>query len=208
MSKILPTDKVTKIRSYIDDGVPLEDLFRGEGAKRDIERVQVAEQVYELFCQDPMLDINRCLRRTFGRTHAQLELDKQVIELFVDSLDTVSRKMMVSRARKTAESLVRIGQQTGDPKWVDKGLARLIDIDRLDEEEVEQENVRNTAALPMLLVGIDMVNPERESVDDTAFRQLIRKYNGKEDDFSKLMEVRKRRMMGEDMGKLAYEELE
>lgn len=194
MATTLGQNTVNKIRTYIDEGVPLEDLSL---SRDQIERIRVAEQVYERIQQDPMLDVNRCLMRTFGRTRQQVPLDKQVIEMLMDSLDEPSRKLLTYRARKVAERLVRIGEQTGDAKWVDKGLTQLIRLDRLNEEDVPQEDVRNTASLPPIMVDISMIDPNRTAVSDERFRALLEKYGGKEDEFEKLLRVRDARQKGD-----------
>lgn len=196
---------ITKIHTYIDDGVDINDLGL---TKAQIERIRVAEAVYERLQQDPMLDINRCLTRTYGRTRQEAKLDKQVIEMFLEATDEPSRKLLMYRARKVAERLVRIGEQTGDAKWVDKGLSQLIRIDRLDEEDVPQEDVRNTATLPPILVPIEVVDPNRRTIDDQEFRAIVAKYGGSEDEFDRLVEMHRRRMDGEDLSRMSFEETE
>ena len=204
MATSLGPKTITAIRTYIDEGVPVEDLGLNAAQR---ERLRVAERVYERLQQDPMLDIMRCLTRTFGRTRAEAQLDRQVIEMFVSSLDEPSRKVLMYRARRMSERLVRIGEETGDAKWIDKGLTQLVRLYHLNEEEVPQEDVRNTATLPPILVPIEVVDPNRRTIDDQQFRAIVAKYGGNEDEFDKLVALHRRRIAGEDLSRMSFDEV-
>lgn len=168
------------VRSHIEDGVPLEDMKMTQDQR---ERVLVAKQVYERLRQDPMLDVMRCLRRTFGRSLKQARGDMEVVSMLVDTLDGVDRTIAEFRARKVAEGIVRIGQQTGDWKPMKAGLDKLIQIDRLDKPEESAENIgERTFSLPPVFVRVEAVDAKYQTVTEEQRAAIIRKYGGVEDE--------------------------
>lgn len=168
---------ITKIRSYIDDGVPLEDL----GMTRDqIERVRVAERLYERLQQDPWLDRRRYLIRTEGRTRQQAILDMEVVDIFMQSLNTISRQLVEHRRDVTLQRLARGAEQTGDLKLQERVLTH-IEKQLADMGDEKDDAVKNTAALPAVLVGVEVVDDSKMSLDDRSFRALLEKYHGKPD---------------------------
>lgn len=176
---LLPAKFVTAVRSYIEDGVPLEDMKLDV---RQIERVRVAEKVYDRLRQDPMMDVQRCLRRTFGRKISQVSRDMEVIGLFMSTLEGVDRDLAVFRARKVAENIVRIGQQTGDWKPMRAGLDKLIQIDSLDKPAESAENIGDrTYNLPPVFVRVETVDSKYQTVTEEQRLAIIRKYGGVED---------------------------
>lgn len=182
---------ITKIRTYIDDGVPLENL----GMTRDqIERVRVAERLYERLQQDPWLDRNRYLQRAEGRTRAQVALDLQVVDLFMETLNVTSRQLIEHRRDVTLQRLARGAEQTGDLKMQERVLTH-IERQLADMGDEKDDAVKNTAALPAILVGVEVVDSSKESLDDRSFRALLEKYHGKPDQIDAMIAERKEALL-------------
>lgn len=177
---------ITKIRSYIDDGVPLEDL----GMTRDqIERVRVAERCYERLLQDPWLDRRRYLTRTEGRTRQQAILDMEVVDIFMQSLNTISRQLVEHRRDVTLQRLARGAEQTGDLKLQERVLTH-IEKQLADMGEEGAEDVKNTATLPPILVPVNAIDPSRQQISDQMFARLLAKYGGKPDEIEEKVRER------------------
>lgn len=182
---------IQKIRTYIDDGVDVHDL----GFTRDqIERVRVAERCYERLQQDPWLDRSRYLQRVEGRTRQQVILDLQVVDLFMASLNQLSRQMVEHRRDVTLQRLARGAEQTGDLKLQERVLTHL-EKQLADMGEEKDDAVKNTAALPAILVGVEVVDASKESLDDRSFRALLEKYHGKPDQIDAMIAERKEAML-------------
>lgn len=178
---------ITKIKTYLDEGIPLEDL----GLTRDQqERVRVCERLYERLQQDPWLDRNRYLRRVEGRTRQQAILDLEVVDLFLQSLNTLSRQMVEHRRDVTLQRLARGAEQTGDLKLQERVLTH-IEKQLADMGDEKDDAVKNTAALPAILVGVEVVDDSKTSLDDASFRALLEKYNGKPDQIDAMIAERK-----------------
>lgn len=170
-----------RYRMYIEEGIPLEDIKLD---RVQVERIRVAEQVFERFMQDPMLDVMMCLRRTFGRSLTQAKRDYEVFNMFLEfSEQRPQRILSMTRARKVAENLIRIGEQTGEWKPIMAGLDRLIRIDGLDKPEEKAENIgERTFALPPVFVRVEAVDPKYQTITEEKRAAIIRKYGGVEDE--------------------------
>lgn len=182
---------IQKLRTYIDEGVDIHDL----GFTHDqIERVRVAERCYERLQQDPWLDRMRYLQRVEGRTRQQTILDLQVVDIFMSSLNTLSRQMVEHRRDVTLQRLARGAEQTGDLKLQERVLSHL-EKQLADMGEEKDDAVKNTAALPAILVGVEVVDASKESLDDRSFRALLEKYHGKPDQIDAMIAERKEALL-------------
>ena len=193
MSVSLGPQTITKIHTYLDEGVDIHDL----GFTSDqIERVQVAERLYERLQQDPWLDRKRYLQRVEGRTRQQIALDLQVVDILMQTLNTVSRQLLEHRRDVTLQRLARGAEQTGDLKLQERVLTHLEkQITELGEEK--DDAIKNTAALPGVLVPVEVIDPSKQSLDDRQFIALLKKYDGKQDQIDQWTSERKEALLEE-----------
>ncbi len=186
MATTLGPKTITAIRTYIDEGVPVEDL----GLTREqIQRIRVAERLYERLQQDPWLDRNRYLMRTEGRTRQQALLDLQVVDMLMQSLNPISRQMVEHRRDVTLQRLARGAEQTGDLKLQERVLTH-IERQLADMGDEGTEDVKNTATLPPILVPVTVIDPSRQQISDQMFAKLLAKYGGKPDEIEEKVRER------------------
>ena len=197
MAKTLGPHTVNAIRQYIDDGVPLEDLDLSNANR---ERVRVSEKVFERLQQDPMLDILHCLRRTFGRTKSQSVLDAEVVEMFMDILGGISKKLVMHRRNKLIEQEYRIASATGDWKPLDKAISHLEKL--YDHIETDEED-KNPFQVPPVFVRVDILDPTKKYYDEEETQKLTSKYGGHVDPLMQMVndkaDLLKARMNDNDM---------
>lgn len=181
MSTTLGTKTITAIRTYIDEGVPVEDL----GLTRDqIERVRVAERCYERLQQDPLLDPIRYLTRVEGRTRQQANLDRQVVDMFVTTLNTTSKAMWNHRIEQLTIREARIAEQTGDAKILDRAITHM---EKARDAVAEEEKEENPFQLPPVFVRVDVLDPTKTYYDQEATQKLTEKYGGQVDPLMQLV---------------------
>lgn len=182
---------ITKIRTYIDEGVDLHTLGLSQS---QIDRVLAAERCYERLQQDPWLDTKRYLMRVEGRSRQQVVLDLQVVDIFMSTLNQISRQLLEHRRDVTLHRLARGAEQTGDLKMQERVLTHIEkQISELGEEK--DDAIKNTAALPGVLVPVEFVDPSKQSLGDRAFIALLKKYNGKQDQIDQWTTERKEAML-------------
>lgn len=181
MAQTLGTKTITAIRTYIDEGVPLEDL----GLTRDqIERVRVAERCYERLQQDPLLDPIRYLTRVEGRTRQQANLDRQVVDMFITTLNTTSKAMWNHRIEQLTIREARIAEQTGDAKILDRAITHM---EKARDAVAEEEKEENPFQLPPVFVRVDVLDPTKTYYDQEATQKLTEKYGGQVDPLMQLV---------------------
>ena len=172
---------ITKIKTYIDEGVPLESL----GMTRDqIDRVRVAERLYERLQQDPLLDPIRYLTRVEGRTRQQANLDRQVLEMLVSTLNTTSKALWNHRIEQLTIREARIAEQTGDAKILDRAITHM---EKARDAVAEEEKEENPFQLPPVFVRVDVLDPTKTYYDDEATQKLTEKYGGQVDPLMQLV---------------------
>ena len=181
MPQTLGPKTITAIRSYIDEGIPVEDL----GLTRDqIERVRVAERCYERLQQDPLLDPVRYLTRVEGRTRQQASLDRQVVAMFVTTLNTTSKALWNHRIEQLTIREARIAEQTGDARILDRAITHM---EKARDAVAEEEKEETPFQLPPVFVRVDVLDPTKTFYDEEATQKLTEKYGGQVDPLMQLV---------------------
>ena len=181
MATTLGTKTITAIRTYIDEGVPVEDLSL---SRDQIERVRVAERCYERLQQDPLLDPIRYLTRVEGRTRQQANLDRQVVDMFLTTLNTTSKAMWNHRIEQLTIREARIAEQTGDAKILDRAITHM---EKARDAVAEEEKEENPFQLPPVFVRVDVLDPTKTYYDQEATQKLTEKYGGQVDPLMQLV---------------------
>ena len=172
---------VTKIRTYIDEGV---DLYSLGFTQDQIERVLVAERCYERMQQDPLLDAMRYLTRVEGRTRPQANLDRQVVDLFISTFNATSKALWNHRIEQMTIREARIAEQTGDAKILDRAITHM---EKARDAVAEEEREDAPFQMPPVFVRIDVLDPTKTFYDEKDTMELTEKYGGHVDPLMQLV---------------------
>lgn len=173
------------IRQYFEEGTDLADI-KGVSSIT-LERMRICLDVYEHMEQDPTLDVRAYLRHIYHRSISQIHRDEQVLDIVLSYLSTNQRKRSQFIVQKTAEKLIRAGDQSGDLRYSKDGAKMLMDMHQLDKPEQEKEDIQQTAKLPYLLVPIEMLNPNAQTSTEEQTVALFDKYDATHDEMELLV---------------------
>lgn len=176
-------------------GTPLEHI--NGITQKAIERIRLCQKVAARLSNDPLMDVKKLLMYGFGRSPKQAERDRVYVD-FIFNLqyaDTDRRKAKYV-ADHYAKKLIRIGEQTGDWKPIDKGLKHYELIHGLDRDAPDTDPTKNTAELPVVFTpNISDIDPDRKRISDEERRKLLEQYGATEDQMSSVVEREKERIL-------------
>ena len=200
---MLSESAISALNQTLSTGIPL-DAIPGVYPEL-IERFKVCMKVTELMEQDPTLDIRATLKYSFHRSPQQIVADREAIDIIIGHLHKSSRARAEFIVRKTAERMIRIGEQSGDWKPMEAGAKRLTELEHLNQPEDHSMDVQKTAMLPVVLVPIEKKNKNSHSLSEEAIRKIMGEYETDEDELQKIIRKRAREMA---MGVMTADESE
>lgn len=168
--------------------------------RQQLDRIDMCTQVAKRFQENPLMNVEDFLAVVFKRTPAQIVLDKKII-LFIRNLryGTDDRDTAAFIAESMAKQIMMVGTQTGDPKWIDKGLEKYIKVKQLDQPAPPEDLMSTVEQLPTVFVSdIRYKDPNRESISDEQRRRLLQKWGASEDDISRIIDERKVQIISSD----------
>ena len=176
-------------------GMPLEQIQSLN--PRCIERIRLAQKVASRLADNPLMDVRKLLIHGFGRSENQISRDRVYID-FIFNLQyaDTDRRHAKYVADHYAKKLIRIGEETGDWKPIDKGLRHYETIHGLDRDAPLDDPTKNTAELPVIFTtDIRDIDPDRKRISDEERRKLLAQYGASEDQISALIDREKERIM-------------
>lgn len=176
-------------KSYLT-GIPIENTLV---SKAQAERIRLCQKVAARLAQNPLMDKYKLLVYGFGRSPKQAYLDMVYIDyIFNLQYSDTDRKKAKYVADHYAKRLIRIGEQTGDWKPIDKGLKHYEVIHGLDREAPLDDPTQNTAELPAVFTtDIKDIDPDRKRISDEERRKLLEAWGATEDQFASAVEREK-----------------
>lgn len=200
---MLSESAISALNQTLSTDIPL-DAIPGVHPEL-IERFNVCMKVFDLMSQDPTLDIRATLKYSFHRSDRQIPADKEALDIIIGHLDKASRARSEFIVRRTAERMIRIGEQSGDWKPMEAGTKRLVELDRLNQPEDHSMDVQKTALMPVVLVPIEKKNSNSKSLSEETIRAIMKEYDTEEDELQKIIKKRAREMA---MGIMTSDEAE
>jgi hypothetical protein len=154
------------------------------------ERFKICMELLNLVEQDPTFEDRAWLRHVKHRSNAQVVRDIQMFEIIQDYMMPMRKARARYIVEKTAERSIKRAEAQGDIKNSLAAAKLIADVNRLGEPDIEQDDVQNTAKLPLILVGIQQIDDSRRMYDDSARKALFKKYKANEDQMAILVRQR------------------
>lgn len=176
------------IQDHFEKGIPLEDMKYARAENR--ERFKICMELLNLVEQDPTFEDRAWLRHVKHRSDAQVVRDIQMFEMVQEYMMPMRKARARYIVEKTAERSIKRAEAQGDIKNSLAAAKLIADVNRLGEPDFEQDDVQNTAKLPLILVGIQQIDDSRRMYDDSARKALFKKYKANEDQMAILVRQR------------------
>ncbi len=173
------------IQDHFEKGIPLEDMKNVHPA--NIERLQICMELLQFVEQDPCFDDRGWLRHVKGRTSAQIIRDLQMFELVQEYMMPMRRARARYIVEKTAERSIRRSEAQGDVRNSLRAAKLIAEVNRLGEDDNEEDEVKNTYILPTVLVSVEQKDESRRTYSDEMRKALFKKYKADEDQMAILV---------------------
>jgi len=162
------------IEKHFEQGIPFEDL---KGVRQaTLERFQICMELLDLVEQDPTFQEREWLRRIKHRTRSQIVRDLQMFDMVMEYMMPRRRQRAAYIVERTAERIIKQGEQTGDWKPQHAGAKLIAEVNRLGEPEDEQDRVGDTYVFQPVLVNINEIDSSRKAISEEERNRLIAKY--------------------------------
>lgn len=178
------------IDRHFAGGLPMtkQTLLRKNAQKR----VALCWQVFQMWKENPMMDVMSCLLYTFHRTAAEAYNDKKVFDYICQKHIDTSRQSAFLKSSRAKELIIERSMARGDDKLALDAIRDYDAIHHLKENVPEERNDVMVAALPLVVTGdVRHIDKERENVDKKQLAALYRKYDGKPDELMAKYEEKK-----------------
>jgi len=173
------------IQDHFEKGVPLEDMHNVHPST--IERFQICMELIKFVEQDPTFDDRAWLRHVKRRTPAQVIRDIQMFELVQEYMMPKRKARARYIVEKTAERSIRRAEASGDVRNSLRAAKLIADVNRLCEDEADEDEVKNTYILPTILVSVEQKDESRRTYSDEMRKALFKKYKADEDQMAILV---------------------
>lgn len=174
-----------------------------------IARINMCKQVAKRIQDNPLMNVNEFLRVVFKRTDSEIAYDKRLIDFIRNLLYGVdSREMAIYIAEHEAKKVMQIGNQTGDPKWIAKGVELYAKIKQLDQPAPQEDLTEQTPTMPWVFVSdISYKDPNRQSLSEEGRKKILQQWGVNEDESSRLIDEYKQKLLESDkVAEPEYEE--
>lgn len=173
------------IDRHFAGGLPMtQQTLMTKNAQR---RVAICWKLFQMWKDNPMMDVMSCLLYTFGRTMAQAYSDMKVFKYIQEKHMDTTRQTAFRKSSRTAELIIERAMAKDDLKAALDGLAKFNDVNRLKEPAPAENPEVMVAALPLVLTtDVKEISKESENINEEAMKRLYRKYGGEPD---RLMDI-------------------
>lgn len=168
------------IDRHFAGGLPMtEQTLMTKNAQK---RVALCWKLYQMWRQNPMMDIMSCLIYTFGRTLQQAYIDKRVFDYIRSKHEDNTRETAFHKSARTSELIIERALAKGDDKLANDALGRFNEIHHLKDEAPENRDGILVAALPLAVTtDVKHIDKERDNIEGKKLEQLYKKYGGSPD---------------------------
>ncbi len=168
------------IDRHFAGGLPMtEQTLMTKNAQK---RVALCWKLYQMWRQNPMMDIMSCLIYTFGRTLQQAYIDKRVFDYIRSKHEDNTRETAFHKSARTSELIIERALAKGDDHLAEKALGRFNEIHHLKDEAPENRDGILVAALPIAVTtDVKHIDKERDNIIGRQLELLYKKYDGKPD---------------------------
>ena len=170
----MSTDLTPLIQSHFLNGVPAMELTE---YKNEQKRLNDLFQLYDMYCSNPLMDVEQALRWHFKHSPQQIVEDMVYFKFIRSNFSRMTRQKAQDIVNWTAEKVIRDAAAVNDRKGMLDGAKVLGKYMQLDKPEPEKEDKVIRPLEVVYTPYVEILDPDRKTIEDKKLLGIMKDFD-------------------------------